>query len=166
MKDQEAIREDATQLGNCLQEVLDHDDETVKVHLATATFFRGDRRTILSERFKKEFVHFYLPWDEHFKNLGIDHLSFDFLNYHEDPIGSVVETVRTEPDERHLIIVPALYRRYRNQKTLSQIMKGLEATFSPCEILDLVTPSTQEAEQETAARESGTIPCGGRLSPL
>ena len=148
VKDQEAIREDATQLGNFLQEVLDHDDETVKVHLATATFFRGDRRTILSERFKKDFVHFYLPWDEHFKNLGIDHLSFDFLNYHEDPIGSVVETVSTEPEERHLIIVPALYRRYRNQKTLSQIMKGLEATFPPCEILDLVTPSTQEPNKK------------------
>ena len=147
VKDQETIREDATQLGNCLQEVLDLDDETVKVHLATATFFRGDRRTILSERFKKDFVHFYLPWDEHFKNLGIDHLSFDFLNYHEDPIGSVVKTVSTEPEERHHI-VPALYRRYRNQTTLSQVVKGLEAVFPPCEILDLVTPSTQEPNKK------------------
>ena len=148
VKDKEAIREDATQLGQFLQEVLDLDDETVKVHLATATFFRGDRRTILSERFKNDFVHYYLPWDEHFKNLGIDHLSFDFLNYQEDPVGSVVDTVRTEPEERHLIIIPALYHRYRNQKTLSQIMRALEATFPPCEILDLVTASTQEPNKK------------------
>lgn len=113
IKDREAILEDATQLGQFLQDVLKHDDDTVKVHLATATFFRGDRRTILSDRFKNEFTHYYLPWDEHFQQLGIDQLFFDFINYEGDPVGPLIGMIRSEPGERHLIIIPALTRRYR-----------------------------------------------------
>ena len=85
LKDREAILDDATRLGTFIQYVLRHNDETVKVHLATATFFRGDRRTILSQRFKTDFVHYYLPWDEHYQTLGIEHLTFDYLNYDGDP---------------------------------------------------------------------------------
>ena len=86
VKDREEILGDATRLGRFVQYVLRNGNETVKLHLATATFFRGDKRTILSERFKNEFVHYYLPWDEHFETLGIDNFTFDFLSYRGDPI--------------------------------------------------------------------------------
>ena len=152
VKDKEAILEDATQLGQVLQEVLVRDEETVKVHLATATFFRGDRRTILSDRFKDDFAHYYLPWDEHFQTLGIDHLSFDFLNYHGDPIPPLIDMVRSEPHERHLIIIPALSRRYRTQDSLGRILTGLAASFPGDEVLDLVSPATQEANKRLLHR--------------
>ena len=147
VKDKEEILDDATRLGRFLQYVLRHDNETVKVHLATATFFRGDCQTILSERFKKQFVHYYLPWDEHFQTLGIEHLTFDFINYHDDPIDSLLNMIESEPDERHLIIIPALTHRYRTDKTLPQIMNGLLGILPEDEVLDLVTPSTQEAHK-------------------
>ena len=113
LKDREAILEDGTRLGSFVRYVLRHDNETVKLHLATATFFRGDRRTILSERFKKDFVHYYLPWDEHFQTLGIENLSFDYLSYVDDPISLLTELVSSQHDQRHLIIIPALTHRYR-----------------------------------------------------
>ncbi len=152
VKDKEAILEDATQLGRFLQEVLLRDEETVKVHLATATFFRGDRRTILSDRFKDTFGHYYLPWDEHSQSLGIGHLSFDFLNYHGDPLAPLIDMVRSEPDERHLIIIPALSRRYRTQESLGRILRELAAVYPVREVLDLVSPSTQEANKKLLHR--------------
>jgi hypothetical protein len=148
LKDREAILDDATRLGQFVQYVLRHDNETVKLHLATATFFRGDRRTILSKRLKTDFVHYYLPWDEHFKTLGIDTLCFDYLNYmDDDPIPLLLDVVGREPREHHLIIIPALTRRYRTNKTLGRIMTGLRKIFRTDEVLDLVTPSTQDAHK-------------------
>ena len=57
-KDKEVIKRSATKLGNFVNYVLRVDDETVKMHLATATFFRGDQQTILSKRFKDDFTHY------------------------------------------------------------------------------------------------------------
>lgn len=148
-KDREAILDDATRLGQFIQYVLRHGNETVKVHLATATFFRGDRRTILSQRFKTDFVHYYLPWDEHYQTLGIDRLTFDYLNYDGDgdPIDLLLSVVKRQPREHHLVIIPALTRRYRTQETLHRIMSGLTEVFPKDRVLDLVTPSTQEAHK-------------------
>ena len=134
VKDKKSILEDATRLGRFLNQVLSRGDETVKVHLATATFFRGDRRTILSEYFKKQFVHFYLPWDEHFETLGIEELTIDFLNYADDPLEVVWDMVQCEPNERHLIIIPALTHRYRTNETLPKLLKGLRTIVLLAEI--------------------------------
>jgi len=147
-KDREAILDDATRLGNFVRYVLRNDEETVKMHLTTATFFRGDRRTILSERFKKDFIHYFLPWDEHFQTLGIENLSMDYLSYEGNPIDLLVKMVSGEPKEHHLVIIPALTRRYRTQETLDQIMSGLTTAFPKDQVLDLVTPSTQEAHKD------------------
>ena len=147
-KDREAILDDATRLGTFVRHVLRNDEETVKMHLTTATFFRGDRRTILSERFKKDFIHYFLPWDEHFQTLGIENLSMDYLSYEENPIDLLVRMVSGEPKEHHLVIIPALTRRYRTQETLDQIMSGLTTAFPKDQVLDLVTPSTQEAHKD------------------
>ena len=146
-KDKEAICEAATRLGNFVNYVLRHDDKTVKVHLATATYFRGDQQTILSERFKADFTHYYLPWDEHFQTLGIEHLGVDFLSYVDDPINAVLDLVERESDERHLIIIPALTHRWRTNKSLKRMMDGLCGVFPANQVLDLVTPSTQDAHK-------------------
>lgn len=147
VKEKKSILEDATRLGKFLNHVMSHGDETVNVHLATATFFRGDRRMILSERFKKGFVHFYLPWDEHFETLGIEELTIDFLNYADDPLEVVCDMVKREPKERHLIIIPALTHRYRTKDTLPKLLEGLRTIVPAAKILDLVTPATQEAHK-------------------
>ena len=147
-KDQQAILDDATRLGRIVREVLKHDEETAKVHLATATFFRGDRRTIISERLKGDFVHYYLPWDEHFQTLGIKRFQFDYLNYEDDPISDVVEMVRQERKERHLIIIPAKGHRFRKNDTVPALLKGLCKVFPKHQVLDLVTGKTQGAHKQ------------------
>ncbi len=143
VKDRKEIERDGTRLGKFVQYALRNGDDTLKVHLATATFFRGDRRTILSERFKQEFAHYYLPWDEHFQTLGIDHLSFDFINYRDDPLDEVIDLIEREQKDRHLIILPALTHRYRTNETLPRLLGKLRMIFPDRRILDLVTPELQ-----------------------
>lgn len=143
VKDRKEIERDGTRLGKFVQYALRNGDDTLKVHLATATFFRGDRRTILSDRFKREFAHYYLPWDEHFQTLGIDHLSFDFINYQNDPIDAVIDLIECEQKERHLVIIPALTHRFRKIETLPTLLNKLRSIFPDKRILDLVTPELQ-----------------------
>jgi len=147
VKDREAILADATALGNVVNYILRVNDPTVKLHLTTATFFRGDRKTILSKAFRRDFVHYELPWDEHFETLGICSLVFDFINYDGDPIDLVLDATRQEPDQHHLIIIPAMTHRYRTRKTLSEIMSRLLELFPASEVLDLVTRKTQTAHK-------------------
>jgi len=143
-KDRQAIVDEATKLGNFVRHVLRVDDPTVKLHMTTATFFRGDRKTIISKAFREQFAHFYLPWDEYYDTLGIQDLRFDFLEYEKNPVELVLEAVRKERNEHHLIIVPALTTRYRTVETCSVLLKGLEEIYPGQEVLDLVAPATQE----------------------
>ncbi|MDX2039571.1 MAG: hypothetical protein SFX72_23230 [Isosphaeraceae bacterium] len=79
-------------------------------------------------------------------------LSFDFMSYQVDPVAPLLDMIRSEPDERHLIIIPAMTRRYRTHETLGRILKGLGDLFPQGEILDLVIPSTQEANKRLLNR--------------
>lgn len=138
---------DGTGLGRFVQEVLSKNVPSVKVHLATATFFRGDRRTILSESFRKQFVEYSLPWDEHFESLEIKHLEFDYFTYENDPIESVLTLVRAEPKQNHLIIIPPMGIRFRTAETLPRLIEGLNQIVPPDAVLDLVTRESQDGNK-------------------
>lgn len=138
---------DGTGLGRFVQEVLSKNNPSAKVHLATATFFRGDRRTILSESFRKQFVEYSLPWDEHFESLGIKHLEFDYFTYENDPVDSVLTLVRSEPTQNHLIIIPPMGIRFRTAETLPRLIEGLGQIVPPDAVLDLVTRETQDGNK-------------------
>ena len=142
--DRQTIVDDATKLGNIVRYVLRADEPTVKLHLTTATFFRGDRKTIISKAFKRQFAHYYLPWDEYYDTLGIEDLRFDFLEYDKSPAETVLEAIRSERHEHHLIIIPPLATRFRTPDTHGLLLKGLQGIYPEQEVLDLVTPETQE----------------------
>ena len=148
VKEREAIIEDATRLGAFIRFALTTDEPTCKLQLATATFFRGDRKTIISKAVKDRFHHFELPWDEYYETLGIKQLEFDFVTYDGDPIAQVVAAVADEPDEKHLIIIPALTTRYRTEDTLQGLLTGLSRAVPQNRILDLVTPETQDRHKK------------------
>ncbi len=68
--DEASAEEDATQLGNAARFVINNNDGTSKMIVTTATFFRGDGRTIFSPEILASFQQYYLPWDKHFRTLG------------------------------------------------------------------------------------------------
>jgi hypothetical protein len=151
-RDRQAILDEATRLGNVVRYVLRANEPTAKVHLTTATFFRGDRKTIISKTFRQQFAHYYLPWDEYYETLGIKDLRFDFIAYDKDPVETLLETIRQEPDNHHLVIIPPLTRRYRTIKTHARLLEGLRDIYPRREVLDLVVPETQKRHKSLLYR--------------
>jgi hypothetical protein len=148
VKDRAAIIADATRLGMFVRDLTLADEPTCKLHLTTATFFRGDQKTIISEAVRDSFTYFSLPWDEYYSTLGIECLEFNFVAYHDDPIHEVVSAISEEPEERHLVIIPALTTRYRKNDTLNRLMAALTKSVPAKNVLDLVTSSTQESHKK------------------
>jgi hypothetical protein len=141
----------ATKLGKFAQAIIRA--KNTKLHLTTATFFRGDATEILSPGVRDKFTIFKLDWDEYFPTLGIDDLRFHYFDYAKDPIKEVCANIAAEPGERHLIIIPPTNRKFRNEDSFSALMKALKKVM-PTEdrILDMVTPGTQETAKRRLER--------------
>ncbi|MGA2620945.1 MAG: hypothetical protein ABSF26_25255 [Thermoguttaceae bacterium] len=154
----EAASQEATRLGQFVADLLTADRPSVKIHLTSATFFRGDRRTILSKSFKDRFVEYYLPWDEHFATLGIENLRMEFVSYDDNPIQQVVTAIAVEPKEKHLVIVPSLRQRYRTQRAVHDLLEHLYTVCPPNAVLDLVTPELQERNKELLFQQPDRFP--------
>ena len=56
---------------NSLGEIVDYvlTNKDTKLTLATATFFRTNKRNIIPNKYKNEFVEFLLPFDEHYETM-------------------------------------------------------------------------------------------------
>ena len=148
----EIANQEATKLGQFVADLLEADRPSVKLHLTSATFFRGDRKVILSKSLKDRFVEYYLPWDEHFQTLGIKSLRMEFVSYENDPIQQVVKAVAAEPKESHLVIIPSLGQRYRTRKTVQELLEQLHAVCPWSAVLDLVTRESQEDHKDLLFR--------------
>ncbi len=134
---------EATRLGEFCRFLVNADDPTSKLHLTTATFFRGDRRSILSEAVRDKFTTYHLAWDDYFPSLGIKELYFDYHDYQDDPIPLIVRLVWAEPGCRHLVILPALNTKFRRADTPHRLLAELRRIYPERRVLDLVTPRTQ-----------------------
>jgi hypothetical protein len=81
---------DQNELGKLIKTIYDRKDTILT--LATATFFRGDRLSILTPEMEKDFERFNLPFDEHYESLKyLRSFSFDFMFYEIDPIEAIRE---------------------------------------------------------------------------
>ena len=70
------------QLGAAIDDLMNRDDPTIRLLLATAYFFRGDRLPILHENHLERFVRHHVPFDEYWNTLRyIRNYSYDFVAY-------------------------------------------------------------------------------------
>jgi hypothetical protein len=69
-------------LSNSIGEFITHllKSKTNHIGLATASFFRGDRCSLITEKQEKEFIRFNLPYDEYLKTMRhLKSFSFNFV---------------------------------------------------------------------------------------
>lgn len=67
-------------IGELIARLLTKADENIHIGLSTASFFRGDRYTLLTEKMEEKFERFNLPYDEYLKSMRyLESFSFDFL---------------------------------------------------------------------------------------
>jgi hypothetical protein len=157
--------ESYNQLGRVLNQTLKMNEANKKINtrigLTTATFFRGDQSIIVNNNYLDKFDRFDLEFIEHFETLGIDKVFVNFEEYSIDPIDQIVENIRREINERHLVVVPTIVGKWRKlsdpnlEKLINKIKKMLiEEGLNPDEcMLNLVQEELQSKNKEILLRE-------------
>lgn len=102
----QAADEESNQLGAAVSSILDADDPTVRVILATAFFFRGDKLPVLEDKYVSHFRRHSVPFDEYWS--GLKHLEtyrYEFVAY-TATVWSEVEKLLAFSQDPTLIYCP------------------------------------------------------------
>lgn len=84
----------------------------VQIGLTTASFFRGDRASLLTESMESQFTRFKLPYDEYFRSMKyLKSFSYDFLLCGPDYIKGI-ERVLQEREGKDIIYIPHPVSQY------------------------------------------------------
>lgn len=137
----------ANNLGDFCEFALNCNEDNVRLHLTTATFYRGDNKSIFPKRLIERFSRYRLSWEDWLPVLGIKRLTQEFVTYKDDPIGHVVDNIRSELDRRHLVIVPPKNQKYRTENTVTQLLDRVRGLYARGKVLDLVTQRIQGASK-------------------
>jgi hypothetical protein len=153
-----AVAEERTNLGDICNLILNAKKTTSKIHMTTATPYRGDRKMIFSPAVMKKFEKYFLDWIEHFKTLGIADFSLEYEEYKGDPIKQCVNRIKREPSQKHMIVIPPTGQKWRmnGQKEFEALMKSIYKVVPKDRVLDLVTPSTQDKNKAILLAEPKT----------
>ncbi len=157
LTDQEKLvmEEESTNLGKICKFMFNKRYKNSKIHLTTATPYRGDKRIILSPDVLKKFEVYYLDWIEHFKTTGIKNFFLEYQEYNSDPIRQVIANIKAEPNEKHLVIIPSSTHKWRSNGNdeLQDLLTRIHKVVPKERVLDLVTKSTQSANKLKLLKE-------------
>jgi len=140
------------QLGRMMRKVLEVDDPTTKVWLVTATFFRGDKLSILTEDESERFGRSFLPFDQHWEQ-NIQYMksySFDFVVYKHEP-WKEIRTILKKHKRKTIIYCPAMNEKLANgckYTFVEQLKKEIHKVWRNACILDLVDENGRELRKE------------------
>lgn len=146
------------QLGNLCEFILINGDKhKTGIHLATATFFRGDSKPIFSEEWLSKFEVFRVPFMDHWKMLNLRSFIHEFETYTDadNLLDIIVAGIKFEPDKLPLIIVPPNGHKFflhpeedYKFKWVARLVAELNTIYGEDKVLDLVTPSRQKKDKE------------------
>jgi len=124
------------------------------LHTVTATFFRGNRRTVIAEKYLKNCEIYTIKFMEHWKVLGIEELLMSYVCFDDatDLLSKILRAIRKEPNKSPIIIIPSngcgLFRRSDKQKWVKKLVDGLQKIYGADSVLDLVSSETQIAHRD------------------
>ena len=111
------------QLGQVIATLLDANDPTIKIVLATAYFFRGDHSPIISESHLARFSRFHIPFDEYWNALKyVKTFSYDFVMY-KAAVFRELETVLRQRQEPTIVYCPPEGHRMLLGKSKQSFMR-------------------------------------------
>jgi len=149
-----ALEQEATELGRICKFIVNNKDQSCKLHLVTATFYRGDRMSILLPMVLAKFSQYNLDWIEHFNSLGIKSFYLQYEEYEDDPVERIIARIKEEPNEKHYITVPSTGQKWRlNGNEYLRLISRLKEEFPRKRILDMVTPGTQKDNKKLLLAE-------------
>lgn len=133
-----ALKEEANELGKICQFIVNEGDSTSRICMTTATPYR-ENSLILTKGLYKKFRTYYHPLSKHWKSLRLREFAAMLDWYHGgDPIAQVIKRIAAEPNEKHLVVIPALHVKWRKAGSLDKLMRMLRTTFPNKHIVDAV----------------------------
>lgn len=149
--------------SNGIGELVKHvfnSKKNVHLGLATASFFRGDRTNLLTDKMEEKFTRFNLPYDQYFESM--EHLrsfSFSFKIYTGDFMPAVEEILASERKKTLIHFPPPNSNCSRRSMgkdkydDVKDLLKVLNKTYNkkdspPYRWLDLVNEEGREAKKE------------------
>lgn len=153
-------------LGKFTNQILDSNGKGVELFAMTATPYRGDYSKLFSPKQMKKFASYSLDFLEYFPTLGIEQVDIEMEEYSniEDVANRVARNIGKEFGKRHLVFVPPTKRKWRRKKgDVDRLFKaiyevimrktGCDLETAKSQVLDLVTESTQAANQKLLRQE-------------
>lgn len=104
----ENIAEDVSsnKIGELVKYLLNQTEKQNQLGLTTATYYRGDRRTLLTQSMQIKFSRFNLPLDKHLKSMEyLKSFSFDFLLCGSD-YSKAIGSLARERQGKDIIYIP------------------------------------------------------------
>ena len=133
----------ANKIGSLIKFALKQKSKTIKIWLLTATFFRGDKYSILPEKYLNKFSRHHLPIDKHWKeNIKyIKSYTYDFIIYNGKPWKEIKELLKKQK-EKTIIYCPANNRpladgcKYTFTSTLKKEIHKVCPEAVICDLVD------------------------------
>lgn len=93
-------------LGELVVYLLNSAENNVQLGLTTASFFRGDRGSLLTSEMESKFLRFNLPYDEYFQSMThLKSFNFDFLISGHDYANAIAHVVQSRKG-KDIIYIP------------------------------------------------------------
>lgn len=107
-------------LGELVRYFVTNSDRNLQLGLTTATFFRGDRGSLLTDDMEGKFKRFDLPYDEYMESMThLKSFSFDFLIVGHD-YATGIETILKDREGKDIIYIPHPTSRYSTGDKLKE----------------------------------------------
>lgn len=139
----------ANDMGDVINYAIDNSN--ARVSLFTATYFRGDKKSILTDAHEKLFKTYFMSLEKHWKeNLrDLKHIKFDYVTCSESPFGLVQDLCKKKVPT--LVIVPPKGQSWaanNKDKFTNDIINSINSSWKKANVLDLVTLSGREKRIE------------------
>lgn len=141
---------DLNRMGEFLKFILDNNGFA---HIVTATFFRGNNRSILQGKYYDMFKKYRIQFLEHWKTLNIKSIHQNYASYTSPDhlMNQILDSINSEKTEPALIIVPSdktkIFKVADKAKWVAKIVKELEKIHGKDQVLDLVSPKRQKLDK-------------------
>ncbi len=143
---------DSTHLGDFVRDVCTIHEPTCNVNFYTATYHRTDRGEIVPNAYKHHFEKWVIPLNDYLSIIKIKEFNFRFTHYRKDPLTQIIRYMKEHKDQRHIVILPDMGNRFREEGTLKKYLKAIHEIYPASKVLDLVTPETQKKNRELLRR--------------
>lgn len=108
-------------LGELVTYIINNSDKNNQLGLTTASFFRGDRGSLLTSDMESKFERFNLPYDEYLQSMNhLKSFSFDFYITGPDYCNAIEPLIRNRKG-KDVIHIPHPTSRYSSGNKLAEV---------------------------------------------